>query len=359
MRIGILTFHYAHNYGAVLQAYALQYRLESMGHEVYFIDYKNRQILNAYKVFNIHRCTSYNLIECLRKTIDELKALPLRHKRHRAFIPFIRHKLHTVPTSEITLNPFDCIIIGSDQVWNTRLTRGVDPYYWGEFKRPPHTLLISYAASMEEELAEKSPDITRLHLNKFDAISVREKTLEKSLTPLLPEKRITCVADPTMLVEKEVWEALACPPHTDEPYLLLYQVRNSTRCEHIANEIAREKRLKVVCLSASALMHNSEECQSASPEEFLGWFKRASFIVCSSFHGTVFSLLFERPFYSIRLNDGKDDRVNNLLTELELTDRFIDHRPAEDTPIDYDRLRDSIKRFIKESMEYLYKHTNQ
>lgn len=322
MRIGILTFHYAHNYGAVLQAYALQYILERIGHAVCFIDYRNKRIYDGYKVFDINRYINRNPLKCIQNTCAELKTLFKRRKRFESFNRFITNKLKVVPETDVVSKPFDCIIVGSDQVWNTKLTNGFDPYYWGFFQKPVGTRLISYAASMEQNGTEGISEIKR-YLGHFDAISVREKELEETLSGILPEKEIATVVDPTVLIQKEVWEELSSPPPIKEPYLLLYQVRNSPICENIAKQIAEEKNLKLIYLSASVLSQNSDECISTSPEEYLGWFRYASFVVCSSFHGTVFSLLFERPFYSIRLNDGKDSRVKNLLNEVNLSNRFI------------------------------------
>lgn len=355
MRIGILTFHYAHNYGAVLQSYALQYKLKSMGHEVFFINHQNTRIANGYKVFDINRYIHKNPIKCLQNSIKELKTLHRRKKRSDGFKHFIAQYLHIVEKEEILSNPFDCIIVGSDQVWNTNLTKGFDNYYWGIFQKPTHTRLISYAASMEEYWTDKNATIIKNLLNKFDAISVREKKLEDELSRLLHKKEIITVADPTMIVEEEVWNTLSSPPPINKPYLLLYQVRNSSICESIAQQIAKEMNLKIIYLSASVLLHNSDECIATPPEEYLGWFKYASFVVCSSFHGTVFSLLFERPFYSIQLNDGRDSRVYNLLNVLNLSDRFITsyRKGMNNEDINFQKVKESINSITVTSNEFL------
>ena len=107
MRIGILTFHYAHNYGAVLQAYALQYILERIGHVVCFIDYRNKRIYDGYKVFDINRYINRNPLKCIQNTCTELKTISKRRKRFESFNRFITDKLNVVSETDVVSKPFD------------------------------------------------------------------------------------------------------------------------------------------------------------------------------------------------------------------------------------------------------------
>lgn len=351
MRIGILTFHRAHNYGAVLQCYALQEVLKSMGHEVSVIDYQSKTLLNCYKVFDYHRFCKKNLA----KVIKEIRLLSARRKRSNGFNLFISRCLNTVPVESIMETPFDFIIVGSDQVWNFNLTKGFDNYYWGLFKHPTSTKLLSYAASMEEIWSKEDEPKLRSCLNNFSAISVREESLKLKLSTICTDKEITMVVDPTLLIDTVVWDRIAKKPSIAEPYLLLYQVRNNQKCHDIATKIAKEKGLRLIALSAAVNKLNSKEAVGASPEEFLGWFKYASFVVCASFHGTVFSLVFQRPFYSIRLNDGKDSRVLNLMEKTGTLDKFIDDCPQDTDYEMYDTnmIRHTVKTMAESSMNYL------
>ena len=163
MRIGILTYHFAHNYGAILQCYALQTYLTTQGHDVYVIDHKLPAIEIPYKPIYWRRFVSINPLKAVRKCITEIKLLPFRRARYKAFTAFIRNNLRIVPVESITNNPFDCIIVGSDQVWNTQLTNGYDPFYWGTFEKPRQTKLITYAVSMEDNPTDKKC----LEMSKF------------------------------------------------------------------------------------------------------------------------------------------------------------------------------------------------
>ena len=116
MKIGILTFHYAFNYGATLQSYALQTCLESFGCKVYFIDHRNKQILKDYIAFDIRRFLMRNPVSFIKRIVHEFRYYKIRKQRANAFETFISKHLHLCDISEINSNPFDLIIIGSDQV---------------------------------------------------------------------------------------------------------------------------------------------------------------------------------------------------------------------------------------------------
>lgn len=322
MNIGILTFHRAHNYGAVLQCYALQEYLKGLGHKVFVVDYQQSSLLKCYKPFDIRRFLSKNPIKCIRKMVQEINLIDVRLKRFRNFNTFITNRLNIASLDSLKDRFYDIIIIGSDQVWNTKLTHGFDPYYWGNWG-DTHTKIVSYAASVEEFWDTKYDSKVTTLLNRFNFISVREEDAATKLKQMLPNKTIETVVDPTLLVEKCVWERIAIKPSIKENYLLLYQVRNSQHAELIAEKIASEMGVKIVRLSAKIDAANSKECLSTSPEEFVGWFKYASFVVCTSFHGSIFSLIFNKPFYSIKLNDGRDSRVKSLLKQVNQPHRLI------------------------------------
>lgn len=355
-RIGILTFHAAHNYGAVLQCYALQEFLHSKGHEVEIIDYRLPSIVNGYHWFKLNRFISKNPYKLLKKTIYELHLIKKRKQRYDAFETFINERLNLAPIEKIFDNPYDIIIIGSDQVWNYNLTNGFDHYYWGNFPHPPQTKIISYAASMHDNWPNSYDDIIVKKLKKLDFISVRELSLAKKLSKLLPNKEIHSVIDPTLLIKKEQWDNIAKRPKINYPYLLLYQVERDTKSEYIAEKIAKRKNLKIVYLSAHVSDINTNKVIASSPEEFIGLFKYAEFIVCSSFHGTIFSLQFAKPFVSVKMGLGKDSRVGNLLRDLNLKDLFIsNYNEINDKTLDSVILNERINHLRIKTIKLLEK----
>lgn len=349
MRIGILTFHCAHNYGAVLQCYALQEFLTKKGHDVNVIDYRPKVITEVYKWFKKERIIRKNLFSALK----ELMLLPWKKRRYDQFRNFINCKLNLVPVGTITQKPFDVIIVGSDQVWNFNLTNGFDEYYWGNFPHPKNTLIISYAASMQDDWPEELSLRIKQNLENFSQISVRETSLATKLKEVSGGRNIFQVVDPTLLLNREDWDALAKVPKVTKPYLLLFQVETQNeKVERIAEEMAKRKNLPIVRLSTLVSWETSHMVKNTSPEEFVSLFKNASFVVCSSFHGTVFSLIFNRPFVSVRMGVGKDNRVDNLLRQLGLTDHFVDVLNT-DSDYTYNSVSEGLKALKENSVDFI------
>lgn len=321
MKIGILTFHRAHNYGAVLQCYALIQFLRSIGNEVYVIDYSSDYVQNCYKLIDINRIRRRNPIRLISKLIKEINLYKVRKVRAEMFNNFVNKHFPLLSISNIDV--LDAVIVGSDQVWNTKLTHGFDDYYWGKFVNNKKIKLISYAASIEEFWEKEENDNVIKLLSKFKSISVREDNAAKYLQKLLPNKHVSVCVDPTLLETSIIWNRIVAQPPYNEHYLLVYQVRNSNKTVSIAKKIAKKLSLSIIYLSASVYGKNSKLSKFASPEQYLGLFKNSSFVVCTSFHGTVFSLVYEKPFVSVKLNDGKDSRVESLLSKCNGLDHFV------------------------------------
>lgn len=349
MRIGILTFHCAYNYGAVLQCYALQEFLTQRGHDVRVIDYRPKAITDAYKWCKKEKFIRKNLYAAAK----ELILLPWKKKRNEMFQNFINSKLNLVPVETITKKPFDVIIVGSDQVWNFNLTNGFDDYYWGNFPHPKSTFIISYAASMQDSWPNEMSIRIKRNLGNFSQISVRETSLATKLKEVSGGRNIYQVVDPTLLLNREDWDALAKVPQVAKPYLLLFQVETQNeKAERIAKEMAKRKNLPIVRLSTLVSWKTSHMVMSTSPEEFVGLFKNASFVVCSSFHGTVFSLIFNRPFVSVRMGVGKDNRVDNLLCQLGLSEHFVDVLNT-DSDYTYNSVSEGLEALKENSVDYI------
>lgn len=357
MKIGILTFHCAHNYGAVLQCYALQETLKAMGHDVKVIDYHPEFLLTPYKVWDIHRDKSYNSF--VRGLVLECLKLSKRIARHKAFDSFMQTKLCL--TKEKTILPsFDAYIMGSDQIWNPQITNGFHKPYFGYFDFPKENRkYIAYAASMEaSSLNQEAKDFYAKALNNFDAVSVREKTLADLLQPLTP-KKIETVLDPTLLANATMWDSIAKPPLVHYKYVLVYQVRYDKNAWRIAQNIANQIGAKVIEITTWVSWKSKKNLyQRCSPEEFLGWLKHASCVVTTSFHGTAFSIIFNRPFYCLKLGKG-DTRVASLLQKLGLDNRMIEKTSSPDfRTIDYQQVTIKLTDLQKKSYQYLISSLN-
>lgn len=325
MKIGILTFHCAHNYGAVLQAYGLQEYLKTLGHETYVIDYRPAYLTRQYPRDGIRLWLSKSPLRTFRKLRHEPFLRKTRACRWDKFDLFINTRLALVPFTRDDTS-FDIVFIGSDQVWNPRLTgKRFDDVFFG---KAANGRIISYAASSRfKELTENEANYFREKLQNFDAVSVREESLRTLLQPLT-DKKIETTIDPTLLAGRDIFNAIAQRPETKTPYVFIYTLDPTQEIHPIALHIARQTGGKVFRLvgrlADSKRIPGVVSVNDLSPEQFLGYIKYATCVVTTSFHGTALSILFQRPFYSIRQGTDADLRAESLLDKLGLTDRFID-----------------------------------
>ncbi|MBP3303102.1 MAG: polysaccharide pyruvyl transferase family protein [Opitutales bacterium] len=349
MKIGILTFHCAHNYGAVLQAYGLQEYLKSCGHEVEIIDYRPTYLTNAYEAFPLPDLRKISLLrKCKRlaywcATLPwRLRAFPVRVRRRRGFEKFIGEKLNLSlerfkEGGRVPAEKYDVIFFGSDQIWSPNHTHGADSVFFGDFLSPAGTRKIAYAASAgaaSETLGENEFVVNAL--KNFDAISVRESNLAASLQPHT-DLKIETVLDPTLLADKSVWEKLADPPKTQKKYVLVYQVSYNPEADRIAKELAAQIGAEVISVWAGYSLRGNM-LKTETPEQFVGWFKNAACVVSTSFHGTAFGLIFEKPLYYVGRGSAAENRPKQILGALGLMNRYIagtDPAPKFET-IDYD-----------------------
>ncbi len=361
MKIGILTFQCAHNYGAVLQAYALQEVLKNLGHEVKVINYRPDYIINVYKTPKLSISVRHPLW-MVKHNIKVIVKYPRALRRHKAFTRFIEGRLNlTSPCDkETVVSDMDTYIFGSDQIWNTGITGGYDDIFWGKLPfEKGNKKYITYAASMgKDSIADEDKKWIAGYLKNFDAISVRENSLMNMLAPLT-DKDVRQVLDPTLLAPRSLWDKLDDNVQ-ERGYVLVYQVRHDKNTMEFANHIAHQLNAKVIILEIYINWKEDQNRKScASPEDFVSYIKHASCVVTTSFHGTAFSVIFNKPFYCLELGDGEDGRSRSLLHSLRLDDRMVDKlaRP-QFTEVDYseanqllDGLRKSSEQFLTDNLK--------
>lgn len=347
MKIGIITFHSAINYGAVLQAYALQEYLKNKGHDVFIINYHCPFITNIYRVFSFRRCRSKKPFTLLKKTIKELSSIKSNIIIKRKFESFCTEKLHlTNRFTDVNKVPLDMdlYIFGSDQIWNGLLTGGLDDVYLGNFT-PTNGIKISYAASRPlGRISKKERIYFMTCLASFTGISVRES----ELMPYISEctnSPIDIAVDPTLLVDNNIWYKLTNEDVKKDKYLFLYEVGTDSRLIKFAKDVAKSLNLKIL------------NCQkeNLSPIEFIQYIRYADFVMSNSFHATVFSIIFKKQFYVLASNNGRDARFLDLLNKLNIKDRVIYKNIPTYEYIDYKALNidNQLKEYKSDSAKFL------
>ena len=349
MKIGILTFHRAHNYGAVLQCYALQEVLIGMGHEVEVIDYRQPAIDIAYSSWRL-RWFIYKFVK-IWKMYDYLHLLYEEGKRRHKFGGFLKNYLnvqHSCTSINIP-NNYDYYLIGSDQLFNLEITNGLDPVYSGKCIINNGPKLIGYAISSNQESIRKlGQNNWNTIFNNFTSISFREKALADLLYKLYGKVVNVCL-DPTLLTNINTWINIKSKKKIEKDCIVLYQVRwnegEEYTLEEKAYQLAKQTKANVINLS------NREY----RVEEWVLYIKYAKCVVTSSFHASVFALIFNRPLYSFILNDGRDSRYVDLLNSVGASACLKDlHDSISELPeMDFYTINKRLQFLRQDSLAYL------
>jgi len=356
MKVGIITFHSAHNYGAMLQAYGLQEYLKGKGCDTYIIDYRPDYITKCYLRDNSRDWLSKNPIMCCKRIFNYIRYRNIRHRRWDGFYSFIKNRFSLYPYHKgDDFHDFDAIFIGSDQVWSSSHTSGqFDDLMFGVgFK----CKAISYAPSCSKySLNENESDYFRRHLDDLYAISVREQSFKDMLLPLT-KKDIEVVLDPTLLAGENVFANIAQTIDYKKPYVVVYEIISHKEVLEMAKETANQIGADVVELTNGIGKHRNTMKEDASPEEFLGYIKNATCVVTTSFHGTAFSILFQKPFYMVRQRRPADGRMVSLLTALGLERRLVDmNDKVTFCDIDYTLVSSRLAKLRKDSISFINKN---
>lgn len=335
-RIGIMTIFRADNYGAELQAHALQRKLESMGYDAEVIDYP------FYKN-PVHRPTRLSsplfplppirrVKEACFPLLTRLRELPwcrTAARRHAAMERFHREHTRLSPRTFRSMDElyaatmrYDVFMTGSDQVWNPQMLTSMDPYFLTF--APSGARRVAYAASFGvARLPLTARSLFADRLARYDAISVREAegvSIVRDLIGRDPEH----VLDPTLLLTAEQWATVAEPTTVQRPYVLLYELFPSLYTLKIALVVAQRLRAQLVRLGSSPWGRHGLVVGEAGPAQFLGLFRDAAGVVTNSFHGTAFACSFDKPFLSVvprrMANSG---RLTGLLDRLGLTAHLL------------------------------------
>ncbi len=216
----------------------------------------------------------------------------------------------------------DAYIVGSDQVWNPSHIGGFDPAYFLNFAKEGRKK-ISYAASVGSDyIHPKYKDDIKDSLASYTAISVRERSIQDEVQELTT-KPVEVVLDPTMLLEKEDYEEIKVESSIKEPYILVYMMEKNQQVVSLANTISISLGLPTIQRRyTKGLINQLPPFYTADAGEFIGLIEGAECVITNSFHGTVFSILYNKPFVSM-LHSDTGSRTVDLLTELGLESHIL------------------------------------
>lgn len=323
-KVYTITFHNADNYGAVLQAYALQKAI-SKKYRTEILNYDNKSISDSYKLFK-HRST---LKGQLIQTVKDLVNFKTDFGRKRRFDTFRKHLNLSQP---ITRDSFyasnhyknSIYITGSDQVWNEDLTGGIDDLYF--LNLMPKEQSISYAASVGSLDTIRHENEFIKSIKQIKHLSVREKPLKEFLDKKLDSTNVKIVLDPTLLLGKKDWESFSGDKRiVKEKYIFVYCGDEPKHFYDIVNDIARKEHLTIVYSWRRDRNHvfssKKKSYANLGPKEFANLIRYAEYVVTSSFHGTALSVIYNKRLYAV-LNRSSD-RLTTLLRQLSLNECII------------------------------------
>lgn len=345
MKIGIITFHNALNYGAMLQAYALQKYLLLQGHDVEIIDYRQSYITQTWALISHKRLKGNYILGTIKRYLNEiLWMFWFRLRRYNAFHSFLKKYLIISSRQNIKtendIPEYDVYVIGSDQIWNYKLTNGLDRILCGCFNKKGGKIVFYGASTQPIELNKEQKDFFKSSFKNVDLISVREIDLLPIYQPLT-EKKIEVVVDPTFLLERKFYDEIATKVNHKKDYLLVYEVATHPKVMDIAKTIANENNWDIIVIPSNVCTKlNKNIRNSAGPNDFLGYIREAKCVITTSFHGTVFSIKFQVPFYTFLLGTKTDSRSMNICNLLGLSDRLINEKTnIVFSKIDYSKIK--------------------
>lgn len=362
MKVGILTFNAAINYGAVLQTFGLMKVLERMGHEIHVIDY-NPSYFRFYYNFKHDRPGLRSLLTASGWTIwiDYFAGFKRKPQRVKEFISFSNQYLNIDfdPIEDIP-SRYDVIICGSDQIWNPIITGGkFDDTFFGFPYCSNGLKVISYAASAGSPTHLKGfENEFKSKLLNFSAISVREQNLADFINQIDSDFSAKVVVDPTILAGADTFENITSDRLIKKKYLFYFDIFNDSLCRNKAIKLAKERNLKFVELSTyHEYVSGIKLHPPGSPADFCSLVKYAECIVTTSFHATAFALLFHKDFFCLEFNPAKGERITNILDQLGLSERFIKREQeihnSISSPLNWNAIDTRIQELRESSLDFL------
>lgn len=371
-KIGILTFHKSLNYGSALQAFALVQKLRKLGYDAEIIDYKQEKYDSLYKLLKAPvsaKAVKYDLVH--------MAFLGTLIKREKVFPDFCEKYLYLSKEKYQygdDLNDlserYDTIICGSDQIWNPNAVDFDINYFLPGVR---NVSKVSYAVSINGGSLNNTSVAEQLKKNLLDfhVLSVREKSGRENLNDFLGgEREVSVVLDPTLLHNRDMYDAVSAPRLIKEPYIFFYSVNFMPDAIAAAENLSKRTGLPVYTLFAGRgsqyLLKAAKKFhmwkKSVGPESFISLLKYSDYVVTNSFHGTAFSVIYEKNFYSVGCADlngqpKQDERICDGLAQFGLLDRVVTKEQIKnvplDTKIDYESVGEKREKLIQESVNYL------
>lgn len=352
MKTGILSFHNTVNYGAELQLFALSRVVSSLGHEVEVINYRNEAIERS---SNPHERETAGLKNLAWRALKYQRAVKKWDAFQQFQTSYLKMSPEVLPEALLeALKRYDSVVVGSDQIWNFDLTHK-DPTYFLPFKNPPFRK-IAYAASFgKSAICAEEEGVVGPWIRDFDHVSMRET----SGADVLSERfhlQVPSVLDPTMLLGADEWASLSEDRLLDSPYVAAYGIGPSRKQVFLESKnIGEALGLPVVWFSSSTYpLFGVKRMDTIGPQGFLSIIENADYVVTDSFHGTCFSIIFNKRFRTVLESTASPNNRNSRICDL-LNNLDMSHVCSETIfeGFDWDRVNEKHEKMRAESLRCL------
>lgn len=337
-RVGILTFQFAHNYGAQLQAYALKSTLENSDVEAEVINYLPSGLWENYSLNPKYALKNHQ--------IKKVLMIPIRLRQALKFKSFQKNYLQLNRAINIldseSVSDKNAVIVGSDQVWSTSIIPDVSPYF---FENIHGIKKLAYAASFgTSQLSEEICQILKRNIKEFSFVSVREESSVKLINDIVPEKKVYHVLDPVFLLDAGQWRNLYGVKRNSkvvDKYILYIDLRNDHGLTEIAKQLSQETGLNVYYVHPTCWKTEEKsfkQLYDVGPLEYLSLIDHAEYVVTNSFHAVAFSCIFSKKV--LHYADKKlAHRVDDLFASL-----YVD---KSEQIVDFSKYENNRERYIQ------------
>ena len=362
MNIALITIHWANNYGAALQTYAMSEALKPYGN-VSVIDYRSEKPAKGMQLLRLGTSPR----DILRAGKDVFRLCP-RYRAIKKFQKFNNEFLNITPFIvngakwRNIADENDVFIAGSDQIWNPDVVsdKGIlDGRFFLDFVKDKKK--FSYASSMgTHRYTEKQLSEVKDYLDDFEKLSVRERDSASYLQANI-FRDVRTVVDPTLLLNKEEWVSHFGVLSEKKPYILVYALNKDSLLKRVVEAVSAGLGLDVIALDQDPFLNykSAKHIKDAGPVDFLSYFYNAEFIITNSFHGLCFSIIMEKNFL-VTNPLGSANRIENLLSSLNLSERRVvdDSSNAEidgslSSDINYVSVTPKVEQARKFSLAYI------
>ncbi|MBE7038971.1 MAG: polysaccharide pyruvyl transferase family protein [Ruminococcaceae bacterium] len=353
MKIGILTFPNSPSHGASLQMFGLYYTLLKKGHDVEIINYTSPRVIHRRK--NGKKTLRSRMVGFVSGFFVKSSKKPFEDFEKQIKM-FPQTPIGTTDEIKAIASRYDRIIVGSDQVWNPVVTGGDLNFYLKFSDNPMQKASYAPSFGISEVTGNDKDEIAEL-LADFKYLCVREKRGAEIIKELTG-KDVPVVIDPTLLVEKSVWEEkkknIKLPKGK---YVLFYTIKPSPKLKKFAQDFCDKHNYTLITIGGRLrefIRWDKHPVSGIGPAEFLGLVNGAEYVVTNSFHGTAFSIIFNKNFY-VEYSSDTNSRLTNIVDTFKLSNCVVneDTLQVEPVKVDYENVNRILKKEKDKSLNYL------